>query len=157
MDISTLPKVPGARKVGKRLGRGIGSGRGKTSGRGQKGQGSRTGSSKRPGFEGGCMPLIRRLPKRGFVQKATGRPQAASIVNLSQLERCGDQELITPEILKAFGLIRSADLKVKILGDGDIAKKLTVRVHAISRSAQAKLEKAGGSVELLEDNAAEDN
>lgn len=149
MDISSLPKTPGARKVGKRLGRGVGSGRGKTAGRGQKGQGARTGSKKKPGFEGGRNPLIRSVPKRGFIQKATGRPEPMAIVNLGQLERCGDQELITPETLQAFGLIRSSGAKVKLLGEGSIDKKWTVRVHAASRSAKAKLEKAGGSIEII--------
>jgi len=95
MNVSTIPAVPGARHRRKRVGRGIGSGHGKTSTRGQKGQRARAGSGKRPGFEGGRNPLIRRLPKRGFRQKATGRPRPAQIVNVDQLNRCQDGDLFT--------------------------------------------------------------
>ena len=149
MDISTIPAVPGARHRKKRVGRGIGSGHGKTSTRGQKGQRARTGARKRPGFEGGRTPLIRRLPKRGFRQKATGRPEPPQIVNIGSLDRCAAGEKITPERLKTLGLIRSVDGRVKLLGDGSVTKRLIIAVHQASEAAKAKVEQAGGTVELL--------
>ena len=151
MDISTIPAVPGARHRKKRVGRGIGSGHGKTSTRGQKGQRARTGEGKRPGFEGGRNPLIRRLPKRGFRQKATGRPEPVQIVNVGSLERCAAGERISPERLKTLGLIRSAGGRIKLLGDGTVTKRLTIAVHQVSASAKSKVEQAGGTVELLTD------
>jgi large subunit ribosomal protein L15 len=149
MDVSMIPAVPGARHRRKRVGRGIGSGHGKTSTRGQKGQRARTGSRKHPGFEGGRNPLIRRLPKRGFRQKATGRPRSIQVVNVGSLERCAAGERITPERLEALGLVRSATERIKLLGDGIVTKRLTVAVHQVSEAAKAKVEQAGGSVELL--------
>src|SRR3989338_7916299 len=149
MDITTLPRIPGARHRKKRVGRGIGSGHGKTSTRGQKGQRSRTGSGKRPGFEGGRNPLIRRLPKRGFRRKETGHQEPFHVVNLRLLEQCTVGERITPERLKALGLIRSTQGRVKLLGDGTLTKRLTIAVHQISAGAKAKVEQAGGTVELL--------
>lgn len=151
MNVTTIPSVIGARKRRKRVGRGIGSGHGKTSTRGQKGQRARTGSGKRPGFEGGRNPLIRRLPKRGFRQKATGRPEPSEIVNIRQLERCAEGERVTPERLRALGLIRRASSTVKLLGDGSIAKRLTVVVHQASGSAATKVAAAGGTIELIKD------
>lgn len=150
MDVSTIPRVPGARHRKKRVGRGIGSGHGKTATRGQKGQRARTGSGKRPGFEGGRNPLIRRLPKRGFKQKATGRPQPAEIVNVRQLNRYQDGERVTPERMTADHLIRDPSREVKLLGDGPLTKRITVVVHCASASAKAKVSQAGGTVELLE-------
>jgi len=150
MNVFSLPSVPGARHRKKRVGRGIGSGHGKTATRGQKGQRSRTGSGKRPGFEGGRTPLIRRLPKRGFRQKATGRPAPLAIVNVEQLNRFQDGERITPERLAQAGLIRHASREVKLLGDGPLTKRLTIAVHRTSESAKTKVSQAGGSVELLE-------
>ena len=132
------------------MGRGIGSGHGKTSTRGQKGQRARTGSGKRPGFEGGRSPLIRRLPKRGFRQKATGRPLPIQIINVQQLNRCQDGEQVTPERLAELGLVRDASRAVKLLGDGALTKRLAVRVHRASESAKAKVTQAGGSLELIE-------
>jgi len=152
MDVSTIPAVPGARHRRKRVGRGIGSGHGKTSTRGQKGQRARTGEGKRPGFEGGRNPLIRRLPKRGFRQKATGRPAPVQIVNVGALERCercAAGERITPERLEALGLVRSASGRIKLLGDGAVTKRLTIAVHQVSAAAKTKVEQAGGAVELL--------
>ncbi|HEX9780253.1 MAG TPA: 50S ribosomal protein L15 [bacterium] len=148
MDIASLPAVPGARKRRKRLGRGIGSGHGKTSTRGQLGQGSRTGSRKRPGFEGGRTPLIRSIPKRGFKRKAPDRRPATQIVNVSSLERCRDGERVDAARLKALGLIRDAQHPVKLLGDGTLSRKLTVIVQAASASAREKIAKAGGALEL---------
>jgi len=150
MNVATIPTAPGARHRRKRLGRGIGSGHGKTSTRGQKGQRARTGSGKRPGFEGGRNPLIRRLPKRGFRQKATGRPQPSQIMNVRQLDRCRDGEDLTPERLEALGLISDAARPVKLLGDGLLTKRLTIRVHRVSVSAKAKVEQAGGTIELID-------
>ena len=150
MDITCLPSIPGARHRKKRLGRGIGSGHGKTSTRGQKGQRARTGSGKRPGFEGGRTPLIRRLPKRGFRYKATGRPAPFAIVNVEQLNRFQDGARITPEQLAQAGLIRHASREVKLLGDGSLTKRLTIAVHRTSESANTKVSQAGGSVELIE-------
>ncbi len=149
MNIATIPAVPGARHRRKRVGRGIGSGHGKTSTRGQKGQRARTGSGKRPGFEGGRTPLIRRLPKRGFRQKATSRPEPPAIVNVDQLNMCADGEQVTPERLKQLGLVSASALEVKLLGDGSLTKRLTILVHRASESAKAKVSKAGGSVQLV--------
>ncbi len=154
MNVTTIPSVPGARKRRKRVGRGIGSGHGKTSTRGQKGQRSRTGSRKRPGFEGGRNPLIRRLPKRGFRQKATGRPQPAQIVNVGQLNRCAEGERLSLERLKVLGLIGSLTQRVKLLGEGTLTKRVSIAVHATSDSAKTKVEQAGGTVELLTASAA---
>ena len=149
MNVSTIPAVPGARHRRKRVGRGIGSGHGKTATRGQKGQRARTGSGKRPGFEGGRNPLIRRMPKRGFRQKATGQLQPPLIVNVGQLNRCAEGEQVTPERLSELGLIRKASGPVKLLGDGELTKRLTIKVHSTSESAKDKVLKAGGTVELI--------
>ncbi len=150
LGVTTIPPVPGARHRKKRVGRGIGSGHGKTATRGQKGQRARAGEGKRPGFEGGRNPLIRRLPKRGFRQKATGRPAPPMIINVSQLNGCRDGEEITVARLGELGLIRDPDRPVKLLGDGTLSKRLTIRVHRVSASAKAKVEQAGGSVELID-------
>ena len=151
MNVSTIPAVPGARHRRKRVGRGIGSGHGKTSTRGQKGQRSRTGSGKRPGFEGGRNPLIRRLPKRGFRQKATGRELSVELINVRQLNRFQDGERVTPERLRAAQLISDSARTVKLLGDGALTKRITVVVHRTSASAKEKVMKAGGTVELISD------
>ena len=150
MDVSSIPKVRGARHRRKRVGRGIGSGHGKTSTRGQKGQRARTGSGKRPGFEGGRTPLIRKLPKRGFRYKATGRPLEDAIINVEQLNRFTDGERITVDQLVQQGLVNHPDRTVKLLGDGTLNKRLTIVVHRASAGARTKVEKAGGSVELLD-------
>ena len=150
MDITQLPAVPGARHRKKRVGRGIGSGHGKTSTRGQKGQRARTGSGKRPGFEGGRNPLIRRLPKRGMIVKATGRPLPEEILNVEQLNRAPEGERLTPERLKALGLIRHTGRRVILLGDGTLSKRITISVHRASASAKSKVQKAGGTLELID-------
>ena len=129
MNITSLPSVPGARHRRKRVGRGIGSGHGKTSTRGQKGQRARTGSGKRPGFEGGRTPLIRQIPKRGFRRKATGREPVRAHVNVEQLNRFADGTRVTPQLLEELGFIRDASSLVKLLGDGVLSKRLTVAVH----------------------------
>ena len=149
MDVSTLPQAPGSRHRRKRVGRGIGSGHGKTATRGQKGQRARTGSRKRPGFEGGRNPLIRRMPKRGFRRKAKNQLPAAQVFNVDQLNRFKDGEKITPERLAEVGLISSASGTVKVLGDGSLKTRVTVAVHAASASAKEKITQAGGTVELI--------
>ena len=150
MDVSTIPAVPGARHRRKRVGRGVGSGHGKTSTRGQKGQRARTGSGKRPGFEGGRNPLIRRIPKRGFRRKETGQPAPAQVVNVSRFNSCQAGERVTLERLKALGWIASASGTVKVLGDGSLTTRVTVVAHAASASAKAKIEQAGGTLELIQ-------
>jgi large subunit ribosomal protein L15 len=143
MKLHELSPAKGSKHSRKRVGRGPGSGLGKTSGRGEKGQKSRTGYSRRPGFEGGQMPLIRRVPKRGFTN--IWKVEYA-IVNLSQLaELAGD---VTPEVLVERGLVRSGR-KVKVLGDGEIGKPLRVVADKFSKSAREKIEAAGGRCEEL--------
>ena len=149
MDINSIPAVPGARKRRKRVGRGIGSGHGKTSTRGQKGQRARTGEGKHPGFEGGRTPLIRKVPKRGFRRKATGREPIREIVNVESLNQFAEGQRITPDALEGAGLIRDARHIIKLLGDGTLAKRVTVAVHQASASATAKVAQAGGTIELL--------
>ncbi len=144
MKLHDLSPAKGSKHSKKRVGRGPGSGLGKTAGRGEKGQKSRTGYSGRPGFEGGQMPLVRRVPKRGFTN--IWRSEYA-VVNLSQLaELEGD---ITPESLRELGLVR-AGRKVKVLGDGEIAKPLRVVADKFSKSAREKIEAAGGRCEELQ-------
>jgi len=143
MKLHELSPAKGSKHAKKRVGRGPGSGLGKTAGRGEKGQKSRTGHSQRPGFEGGQMPLIRRVPKRGFTN--IWRTEYA-VVNLSQLaELEGD---VTPESLTQLGLVRSGK-PVKVLGDGEVGKAIRVTAHKFSKSARAKIEAAGGSCEEL--------
>jgi len=149
MDISALPAVPGARKRRKRVGRGIGSGHGKTATRGTKGQRARTGSRKRPGFEGGQTPLIRRLPKRGFKRKETGRAPKPEIVNVGELDRLPEGRKLTPEVLAELGVIRYGTRRVKLLGNGNLTKAVSIAAHQASRSAQEKISQAGGTIEIL--------
>lgn len=131
----------------KRVGRGIGSGTGKTAGRGTKGQNSRTGGGVRPGFEGGQNPLAKRLPKkRGFTARSHTEYQ---IVNLAGLAKLDAGTTVDASVLKAAHLINSATLPVKLLADGELKVKLTVKVQAASKSAVAAIEKAGGSVEIV--------
>ncbi len=129
----------------KRIGRGPGSGTGKTSGRGQKGQKSRSGGSPHPWFEGGQMPLQRRLPKRGFTNIFK---KQFEIVNVSDLARCAGSDPVTPEVMKEKGLIKKTGL-VKILGCGELKESLNVHAHKFSGSAQAKIEKSGGQAVSL--------
>jgi large subunit ribosomal protein L15 len=144
MKLHELSPAKGSKHKKKRVGRGPGSGIGKTSGRGEKGQKSRTGYSSRPGFEGGQMPLIRRVPKRGFTNIWKTE---YSVVNLSQLAELEGE--VNPEVLLAHGLVRSGK-KVKVLGDGEIGKALTVVANKFSKSAREKIEAAGGRCEELQ-------
>jgi large subunit ribosomal protein L15 len=144
MKLHELSPAKGSKHSRKRVGRGPGSGLGKTAGRGEKGQKSRTGYSRRPGFEGGQMPLIRRVPKRGFTNIFKVE---YAVVNLSQLAEIeGD---VTPEVLVERGLVRSGR-KVKVLGDGEIGKPLRVVANKFSKSAREKIEAAGGRCEELQ-------
>ena len=149
MRIEDLKPAPGSTKKRKRIGRGPGSGHGKTSGKGHKGLNARSGGGARPGFEGGQMPLYRRLPKRGFLPYG-GKTEFA-IINVGELStRFAAGSVVDPETLVASGLIRKSGRgAVKVLGDGDVAHALTVRVHKVSEAAKQKLEAAGGRVETL--------
>ena len=140
MKLSELEAAPGSRKNRKRVGRGIGSGSGKTSGRGQKGQKSRSGGNPHPWFEGGQMPLYRRLPKRGFTNIFR---KEYEVVNLVQLIKLKNESPVTPEVLKSKGMIHKIDL-VKILGNGELTEAITVHAHKFSKSAKDKIEKSGG-------------
>jgi large subunit ribosomal protein L15 len=147
VNLSNLRPPRGSRQRKVRVGRGIGSKLGKTAGRGNKGQKSRKGYSRRPGFEGGQMPLHRRIPKRGF-HNPFGRDFA--VVNVESLNAFPAGETITPGLLVAAGLVpASASDSVKVLGDGELKVKLAVQAHAFSKSAQEKIARAGGSVEIL--------
>jgi len=145
-DLSNLRRPDGAHRDAKRLGRGPGSGLGKTSGRGHKGQKARTGGGVHPWFEGGQMPLQRRIPKRGFKNRNRTVHEVVNIRDLADLE----ETEITLELLADLRLVDPTAGPVKLLGDGEIHRKLVVRVHAVSAPARAKIEAAGGSVELLE-------
>ncbi len=142
----TLRPPRGARKRRKRIGFGMGSGHGKTATRGSKGQRSRTGSRTRPGFEGGQMPLHRRLPKRGFTN--IFKKQVA-YVNLKDLERFKPEDKITPELLIKQGLIKELGDGLKVLGDGDLKAGLNISAHSFSKAAVKKIEKAGGKAEVI--------
>ena len=146
MKLHELKPNPGSVKKRKRLGRGTASGQGKTSGRGMNGQGSRSGGGVRPGFEGGNMPLYRRLPKRGFTNIFG---TVYSELNVEDLNKFEDGAEITPEILKSEGVLKKQLDGVKILGNGEITKKLTVKAHKFSKSAVEKIEAAGGKVEVI--------
>ena len=143
MKLHELTPAKGSKHAKKRKGIGPGSGLGKTAGRGEKGQKSRSGNSIRPGFEGGQMPLVRRVPKRGFTNIWRTDYAVVNLASLSELE--GE---VTPELLVEKGLVRSGRL-IKVLGDGEIDKAIQVRAHRFSQSARAKIEAAGGSCEEL--------
>lgn len=146
MKIYELRSPKGTRTQQKRIGRGVGSGLGKTSGRGSKGQKARTRSQKAFGLEGGQMPLIRRIPKVGFASQ--GKVDY-SIVNLEKLNIFKEETRVTPSLLKQKGLIRKKQQPVKILGKGELKKKLTVSAHAFSTPAKTAIEKAGGTIEVI--------
>ncbi|MGD2113678.1 MAG: 50S ribosomal protein L15 [Acidobacteriota bacterium] len=147
MKLHDLAPARGSKKARKRVGRGPGSGLGKTAGRGHKGQKSRSGYRRRPGFEGGQMPLVRRVPKRGFTNIFRTEYAVINVDQLSALDAEGGAEL-TPESLAEAGLVRRGRL-LKILGDGEIDRALTVKAHAFSKSARRKIEAAGGTCEEL--------
>jgi large subunit ribosomal protein L15 len=146
MNLGSLKNIPGSNKTRKRIGRGEGSGNGVTAGRGNKGQHARSGSKRRSWFEGGQMPLQRRLPKFGFFNYNRKEYQ---IVNLRDLSRVEDTDEITPEVLARAGLVKYADRPVKLLAEGTVERKLTVKVHAVSKAAKETVENQGGSVSLL--------
>lgn len=143
MKLHELSPATGSKHTKKRVGRGPGSGLGKTAGKGEKGARSRSGWSRRPGFEGGQMPLLRRVPKRGFTN--IWRTEYA-VINVAQLAELEGE--ITPEMLVDLGLVRSGR-PVKVLGDGDIARALRVTAHKFSKSAREKIEAAGGTCQEL--------
>ena len=154
MRLEDLRPAPGSVKRRKRVGRGPGSGHGKTSTKGQKGQKSRSGGGTRAGFEGGQMPLYRRLPKRGFLPHG-GKTEYA-VVNVKALGKFAANSTVDPDALAEARLIRrSGRDNVKVLGSGDVPHALTLKVHAVSESAKAKIEAKGGRVELL--GAAQDS
>jgi large subunit ribosomal protein L15 len=148
VGLNNLKPAKGSTRTRKRVGRGPGSGLGKTSGRGEKGQKSRSGFSHKDGFEGGQMPLHRRLPKRGFTNARFKKEFAE--VNVGKLEAFDAGTIVTPEILLKHGLIKKVMDGVKVLGDGDLTKALTVRAHKFSAKAQERITGLGGKAEVLE-------
>lgn len=147
MRLNNLVASPGANKRPKRVGRGQGSGHGKTSCRGHKGQLSRSGGKTRPGFEGGQMPLARRLPKRGFINRFKVKYQ---IINLEKLNIFKKDSTVTVKMLQDEGLVKNIRRPIKILSNGKISKALSIQAHAVSRHAKEKIEKVGGKIELVE-------
>ena len=145
-ELNNLKPAPGAKKNRKRLGRGPGSGSGTTASKGSKGQRSRSGGNPHPWFEGGQMPLYRRVPKKGFFNRNRVENQ---VVNLSQFDRFDAAEEINVDYLKSKGLVSGREAKVKILGNGELSGAFRVKVHAVSETAKQKIEAAGGSVELI--------
>ncbi|HHT46919.1 MAG TPA: 50S ribosomal protein L15 [Firmicutes bacterium] len=146
MRLHDLKPSPGSRISATRVGRGIGSGKGKTSGRGQKGQKARSGGGVRRGFEGGQMPLFQRLPKRGFKNRFK---KEWFEVNVEALNRFETGTVVTPQLMKDTGMIKSLKSGVKILGKGELGKKLIVKAHSFSAQAREKIETAGGQVEVI--------
>ncbi|MDI7247403.1 MAG: 50S ribosomal protein L15 [Bacillota bacterium] len=146
MRLEELAPPEGARHYPKRVGRGLGSGHGKTAGKGHKGQKARSGGAKGAMFEGGQMPLVRRVPKRGFTNRFR---EPYTEVKLADLNGFEEGAVVSPEDLKKSGIIKRAADRVKILGSGDITRPLTVRAHAFTRSAQDKIEQAGGKAEVI--------
>ena len=144
-NLSTIRAPKKANENKKRVGRGMGSGMGKTSTRGHKGQGSRSGSRQKRGFEGGQMPLHRRLPKRGFTNIFRTEYQ---VVNLADLAALGEAE-VTPEVLRKSRLVKGKNTLIKVLGDGELKSAITVHAHKFSKSAQEKIAKAGGKAEIV--------
>lgn len=146
MKLHELSPVPGSNRAVKRIGRGIGSGTGKTAGKGHKGQNARSGGGVRIGFEGGQMPLARRIPKRGF-HNIFAKKYAT--VNVSVLNKFEDETVVDADLLRAAGVIKKAYDGVKILGDGDLNTKLTVKAAKFTKTAAEKIEKAGGKAEVV--------
>ena len=147
MNIQTLSPAPNSTFNDKRLGRGTGSGHGKTSGKGHKGQNARSGGGVRPGFEGGQMPLIRRVPKRGFTNNWK---KVYTVINVSQLAKLAPNTVVTAEMLKANGMIaKIEEYGLKVIGNGEINVPLTVKANKFSASAIEKIQKAGGTIEVV--------
>ena len=146
MNLHELSPAPGSKRVAVRVGRGLGSGLGKTSGKGQKGQKSRSGGVKRPGFEGGQRPLYLRLPKRGFYNKF-GKDYVE--INVSVLNRFEDGTVVEPEMLIEEGVVKNIRDGIRILGNGELTKKLTVQAMGFSKSAEEKIVAAGGKIEVI--------
>ena len=146
MKLHELKAVEGSTKARKRIGHGPGSGTGKTSGKGEKGQNARSGGGVRPGFEGGQMPLYRRLPKRGFKNVTAIK---YSEINVSTLNKFEDGAEVTPELLKASGLIKKLEDGVSVMGNGELTKKLTVNAHRFTKTAKEKIEAAGGKAIVI--------
>lgn len=146
LELHNLKRTRGANRQRKRIGRGPGSGQGKTAGKGHKGQKSRSGYSARAGFEGGQMPLYRRIPKRGFTNIFAKK---FAILNVRDLNRFEEGSTITPEMLKEQGVVGKNVDGVRVLGDGTLEKKLNVHAHHFSKSARQKIEEAGGTAEVL--------
>lgn len=146
MKLHEIGPAPGARKERRRLGRGIGSGLGKTSGKGTKGQNARSGGGVRPGFEGGQMPLQRRLPKRGFTNKFK---KEYALVNVEDLNRFAAGTEVTPELLLETRLVRQPKDGIKVLGNGELTVALTVKAHRFSQAAAEKIAAAGGKAEVI--------
>ncbi len=147
MKLHTMYAQDGATKTRKRVGRGTGSGLGKTSGKGHKGQNARSGGGVRPGFEGGQLPLFRRLPKRGFSNAMFKTTYA--VLNLDDLNKFEENTEITPELLKEMGILKNQLNGVKILGNGTLEKKLTVKANQFSKKAKEEIEKLGGKAEVI--------
>jgi large subunit ribosomal protein L15 len=147
MKLNELKYNQGSKKDIKRLGRGSSSGTGKTSGRGQNGQNSRSGGGVRVGFEGGQLPLYRRLPKRGFSNAMFKKTYA--VINVADLNKFEDGTVVTPELLKELGIIKKELSGIKVLGNGSLERKLTVRAHVFSETAKEKIETAGGKAEVM--------
>ena len=145
MKLYNIEQPEGAVRVAKRVGRGTSSGTGKTSGKGHKGQNARSGGGVRPGFEGGQLPLFRRLPKRGF-SNAKFKVEYATI-NVSDLDNFEDGAVVTPELLKEMGIVKKQLAGIKVLGNGELTKKLTVKAAKFSATAVEKIEKMGGKAE----------
>ena len=147
MRLNELKPNDGATKNRKRVGRGIGSGTGKTAGRGENGQKSRSGYSRKPGFEGGQIALFKRLPRIGFNNKAFRTEYA--IINLTDLNVFEDGTVVTPELLQSTGLVKKQLSGIKVLGSGKLERKLTVKAHKFSKTAIAEIEAAGGIIEVI--------
>ena len=147
MKLHNINPNEGATATRKRLGRGVGSGLGKTSGKGHKGQNARSGGGVRPGFEGGQLPLFRRLPKRGF-SNAMFKTEYA-VINLSDLNKFEEGVVVTPELLKEMGLVKNQLDGIKVLGNGTLEHKLTVKAHKFSKRALEEIEKLGGKAEVI--------
>lgn len=146
MRLNELSPATGSRKSRKRLGRGVGSGRGKTAGRGTKGHNSRSGGGVRPGFEGGQMPIHRRLPKRGFTNIFK---KNIAVINIHDLSKFEQDSIVDEDALFSFGLVKGKIDGIKLLGQGEIKTPLTVRLNAVSKNAREKIFAAGGNIEVL--------